>query len=249
MRFKEEATVTLCIIGRKTTVKNGLKCSKKKNMIQVGVIEDEKNILRYLAEFINMQADLVCRALYNDATSFIAAIDQWEDLDVLILDINLPSMLGIDAIAPIKERLPDLEIIMFTIHNDSEKVFKALQMGATGYLLKQTPLVDIASAIREQHAGGASSLSPQVARLIVNHLSGNGSRQRRKDPKTALAKILRPRELEVLELLVEGLSYKMVAAELHVSTGTVAVHVRNIYKALQVNSKAEAIKYYHRILR
>lgn len=218
-------------------------------MIQVGIIEDEKNILRYLAEFINMQSDMECHALYGDAASFIRDTDQLQHLDVLILDINLPSMLGIDAIQPIKKRIPNVEIIMFTIHNDAEKVFKALQMGATGYLLKQTPLVDIVAAIREQHAGGASALSPRVARLIVNHLSAQGGRLRRKDPRTALAKILRPRELEVLELLVEGLSYKMIAAELHISTATIAVHVRNIYKALQVNSKAEAIKYYHRISR
>lgn len=218
-------------------------------MIQVGIIEDEKNILRYLAEFINMQSDMECHATYGDAASFIAATDQWQALDVLILDINLPSMLGIDAIAPIKKRLPHIEIIMFTIHDDAEKVFKALQAGATGYLLKQTALVDIVAAIREQHAGGASALSPRVARMIVNHFSALGGKAFRKDPRATLEKLLRPREVEVLELLVQGLSYKMIAAELHVATATIAVHVRNIYKALQVNSKAQAIKYYHRLSR
>lgn len=212
-------------------------------MIQVGLVEDDEGIRAYLAEYLNMQLETQCTAVFGNVEDFLEVASSLSELDVLLLDINLPRMQGLDAIRPIKSILPQLEIIMLTIHSNSNYVFQALCAGATGYLLKNTSLPDIAQAIITHYAGG-SAMSPTIARLVVNRLNpvveetsmltARGDRL-----------VLTAREMQVLEALAEGLSYKLIADRLKVSPNTLPVHIRNIYRKLHINSKAEAIALFH----
>lgn len=212
-------------------------------MIQVGLVEDDEGIRAYLAEYLNMQPEMQCAAVFGNVEDFLEAAPGLSELQVLLLDINLPRMQGLDAIRPIKSILPQLEIIMLTIHSNSNYVFQALCAGATGYLLKNTSLPDIAQAISTQHAGG-SAMSPTIARLVVNRLNpvveGTSMLTARGDTL-----VLTGREMQVLEALAEGLSYKLIADRLKVSPNTLPVHIRNIYRKLHINSKAEAIALFH----
>jgi DNA-binding NarL/FixJ family response regulator len=212
-------------------------------MIQVGLVEDDNGIRTYLAEYLNMQPTIRCEDVFDNAEDFLAEAQNLQSLDVLLLDINLPRMQGLDAIRPIKNLLPRLEIIMLTIHSNSNYVFQALCSGATGYLLKNTSLPDIAEAIITHHSGG-SAMSPTIARLVVNRLNpvveGSSLLTARGDTL-----VLTGREMQVLEALSEGLSYKLIADRLKVSPNTLPVHIRNIYRKLHINSKAEAIALFH----
>lgn len=218
-------------------------------MIQIGIIEDDDTTRRYISEFLNLQENMACEASWDNAEAFLENIHQYQHLDILLLDINLPKMLGIEAIKPIKDTLPEVEIIMLTIQSNSEMVFNALCSGATGYLLKTTSLGGIVEAIQLHYKGGAA-ITPSIARMVLRSFqnnrresAGNSPQISQIDPKI---QTLTPRELEVLELLVAGKSYKMTAAELNISSQTLPVHVRNIYRKLQVNSKAEAIAIYNK---
>lgn len=213
-------------------------------MIQAAIIEDDKGIRNTIAEYLSYQEAIECTHTYDNVEDFLALHPLVRaPLNVLLLDINLPNMSGLEAIPLIKKANPHLEIIMLTIHSSSEMVFQALCAGATGYLLKTTSLPDIAEAIQSHHAGG-SAMSPSIARLVVSRFS----------PTTQLVPtspadqqlVLTPREMQVLEALVDGLSYKLIAARLQMSVNTLPVHIRSIYKKLQINSKAEAIKMYYK---
>ena len=220
-------------------------------MIKLGIIEDDRGIRNMVCEFLNMQEDMACVVAFDNVEDFLEDIDQYHYLKVLLLDINLPNMLGIDAIKPIKKALPDLEIIMLTIHSSSEMVFQALCAGATGYLLKSTKLPDIAKAVKNHHEGG-SAMSPTIARMVIQHFSPIAkplARTKHKSKKDKNNLLLTPKEMQVLEALADGLSYKLIAARLQMSPNTLPVHIRKIYKKLQINSKAEAIAIYLKQLR
>lgn len=216
-------------------------------MIPVAIIEDDKGIRNTISEFLSIQSTIDCQAAYDNVEDFLSAI-QYTHLRprVLLLDINLPEMSGLEAIPHIKKILPEVEIIMLTIHSSSEMVFQALCAGATGYLLKTTRLPDIAAAIQTHYAGG-SAMSPTIARLVVARFSPTTQLIPSRPQADQL--ILTPREMQVLEALADGLSYKLIAARLRMSINTLPVHIRNIYKKLQINSKAEAIALYFKHFR
>lgn len=205
--------------------------------MNVGIIEDDHGIRATVSEFLNMQDDIACVFESDNVGDFLAKTNELTHLDVLLLDINLPDTLGIEAIVPIKKALPRLEIIMLTIHSSSEMVFKALCAGASGYLLKTTKLPEIAAAV-QAHFNGGSAMSPSIARMVVQRFN----------PTTQLSEHnqlqLTPREMQVIQALADGLSYKLIADRLQMSVKTLPVHIRNIYKKLQINSKAEAIAIY-----
>lgn len=148
------------------------------------------------------------------------------------MDIQLPGMSGIEGVRRIKKFLPDLDIIMLTIHDDDRRVFDSLCAGACGYLVKTTPPVKILEAIKDVHNGGAP-MSASIARLVLQSF--------RKSSDSNLS----PREQEILALLCQGKSYKMIADALHLSKGTVHSHLKKIYKKLEVNSMTEAVAKAH----
>jgi DNA-binding NarL/FixJ family response regulator len=148
--------------------------------------------------------------------------------DVVLMDIQLPGMSGIEGVRRLKKILPDLNVIMLTIHDDDKRVIDSLCAGACGYLVKTTPPAKLLEAISEVHAGG-SPMSANIARMVIQ------SFQRKQSAE------LTAREAEILSQLCSGKSYKMIADSLHISRGTVHSHLKNIYKKLEVNSMSEAV--------
>ena len=153
--------------------------------------------------------------------------------DVVLMDIGLPGMSGIDGIRIIKDQHPDIDIIMLTVYHDSHKIFNSLCAGASGYLLKNTPLEEIKNSIETLHDGGAP-MSPQIARKVIQYFQPGKKLLQKKSPLT-------PKEKEIVVGLVDGLSYKMIADRMDISIETVRYHIKNIYQKLHVHSKAEVI--------
>jgi len=153
--------------------------------------------------------------------------------DVLLLDIQLPGMLGSDGVKVFLEQFPSIQIIMLTVYAEQDKVFESICNGACGYLLKETPPARLLDAIREAHNGG-SPMSPEIARRVVTLFQQTGVPEKFEEHLT-------PQELRLLKLLVDGYSYQKAADHLNVSVNTVRAHIRNIYEKLHVHSKSEAV--------
>lgn len=198
------------------------------NIVRIVLIEDDETIRNGYAYLLNNQEGFKVVKTYSSAESALKNIVD-DDADVFLLDISLMGMSGIDAIDEIKERAPKAFIIMLTVYEDSEMIFKALSKGAAGYLTKNSPTKRTVEAIREVLAGGGP-MSPNVARLVI------GSFQKNKNSP------LSKRETEILEQIATGKSGTKIAKELFIDAETVKSHIKNIYSKLNVNSKADAIK-------
>lgn len=196
-------------------------------MITVSIIEDDADIRESLAVLIDGTPGFSCINTYGSCEE---AIDEiiGDPPDVVLMDIGLPGMSGIEGIRLIKERVDDIDILVLTIHGESNHVFEALCAGACGYLLKDTPPAKLLEAIKEAQEGGAP-MSTKIARLVISSF--------RTEPHAALTQ----RETEVLNELCKGKSYKMIADVLYISEETVRRHLKSIYKKLQVGSKSEAV--------
>lgn len=197
-------------------------------MIHVAIVEDDHDIRNTLALIIDGTPGFSCELHFVDCESAIPAILDYKP-DVVLMDINLPGMTGIQGVSKLKQKMPNLDIIMLTIQEDDHSVFESLCVGATGYLIKNTPPNSLLKAIGEVKAGGAP-MSANIARKVL------GSFKRNVDSP------LTSRETEILKLLCEGLNYRDIAEKLFVSGNTVQTHIKNIYKKMQVNSRAEAVK-------
>ncbi len=195
--------------------------------IRVAIVEDDLEIRTHLAMLLENEPEITCKNLFHTVKTALASLNP-DTVDVILLDISLPGTSGIEGIPLFREKLPDTEIIMLTIHQQDQFVFEALCAGASGFLTKFTPSNRIISAIKEVHNGGAP-MSTKIARMVVS------SFRKRTNPN------LSKREKEVLNELCDGKSYKMVADALNISRDTVRSHIRNIYKKLEVNSKSEAV--------
>jgi len=200
-------------------------------MLDLAIIEDDRFIRESIQEYFNGSENIRCQLALESIEDFWAKMPFKTPIDTLLLDINLPGMSGLDAIRMIKEKLPDLEIIMLTIHDKPDYIFKALCSGAIGYLLKDTPLDKIEEALLTIHRGG-SAMSPSIARKVVEYFS-----PKEKSPDSTLT----TREQQIVEGLVAGLSYKLIADRYSMSIETVRFHIKNIYKKLHVNSKSEVV--------
>lgn len=199
----------------------------------VGIVEDNKKIRDLIQRYLDMQDELKCPVAVDTVEEMIEYLEDHPHPNVILMDIQLPGMSGIKGIGLIKEKYPDIDIIMLTVYHDSHKIFNALRAGASGYLLKHTSLPEIRESILKLIDGGAP-MSPQIARKVINHFQENAPK---KDPDSDLT----PREHDIVNGLVDGLSYKMIADRYDISIDTVRAHIRNIYKKLHVNSKAEVI--------
>jgi DNA-binding NarL/FixJ family response regulator len=200
--------------------------------INVAIIEDRRELREGLAMLINGTEGFVCKAKFGSMEEGLRRLGA-EDPDVVLCDIGLPGMDGIEGIKILKEKFPELLVIMLTIYDDDERIFNALCAGACGYLLKKTPPVRLLDALREAVAGG-SPMSPEVARRVITLF-------REIRPPERADYDLSPHETRLLKMLVEGHNYKTAAAEIGVTVHAVSFHMRNIYEKLQVHSKSEAV--------
>lgn len=199
----------------------------------VAIIEDLKDIALSLQSFFNSEDDMQCNNVYHNAEDAILFIPQSE-VNIVLVDIGLPRASGIEAIQQIKAKCPNMLFCMFTVYEDDEKIFRSLQAGAKGYILKGSSKDKIVIAIREMAEGG-SPMSPTIARKIIDSFKDFKLQQVQKElPLTC-------REIELLHLLAKGMLYKEIANQLHITVGTVKQHIHKIYDKLQVNNKTEAI--------
>jgi DNA-binding NarL/FixJ family response regulator len=201
-------------------------------IIKVAIVEDRREIRDGLAMLIGGTEGFQCTGAYRSMEDALARIGS-ELPNVALCDIGLPGMSGIEGIRILKERYPDLLLLMLTVYDDDERIFDALCAGASGYLLKKTAPVRLLEGLRDSVSGG-SPMSPEVARRVIVLF-------RDIRPPDRSDYELTPHELRLLKLLVEGHNYKTAAAELKVSINTISFHMKHIYEKLQVHSKSEAV--------
>lgn len=203
-------------------------------MIKVAITEDNNTIREGLAALINGTPGYSCVGAYADCESFLSKLPSL-DVDVVLMDIGLPGMSGIEGIARAKKIKPDLNILMLTVYEDSQSVFKALCAGACGYLVKKTPPSKLLDAIKDASEGGAP-MSSLIARQVITVFQQ--TQNVNTDEKEAE---LSSREREVLLSLADGNNYQEIADGLFISVDTVRHHIKNIYKKLHVHSQSEAV--------
>jgi len=199
--------------------------------IKICIVEDLKEVRDGITSLLTFDERFEVLATFPDAEKAVEDLPAWQP-DIVIMDINLPGMNGIECIKKVKPQCPQSQFIMFTIYEDDEKVFEALNAGASGYLLKKAPLGKISESLVELYAGG-SPMSTQIARKVINRL--------RNSETNGNIDILSPRENEVLQYLAKGLLYKEIAEKLSISTGTVRQHIHKIYEKLHVENRTEAL--------
>ena len=202
------------------------------SLVKVIIIEDLRDVREGLAVLINGSAGFRCTASFRTMEDALRSING-NLPDVVLTDIGLPGMSGVDGIRILKERHPELPMIALTVYDDDERIFDALCAGASGYLLKNTPPARLLESLKEVSAGGAP-MSPEVARRVIKLF------REFRPPDRSLSHLTQ-QETELLKLIVDGHSYKTAAAKLEISTSTVSFHLQNIYNKLQVHSKTEAV--------
>jgi len=207
------------------------------DQITIAVIEDIPDIAFELQNLFNRQPDMNCHRVYHTAEDAITFLPV-SPPSIVITDIGLPGLTGIEAIVSLREQMPKTQFCMFTVFEDDDKIFKSLKAGAKGYILKNSAPEKIISAAKELHAGG-SPMSPSIARKVINHFSVSLPND---PPKSHLP--LTEREYSIVELLSQGLLYKEIAVQLGITIGTVKQHIHKIYHKLQVNNRTEAINRY-----
>ena len=199
--------------------------------IKICIVEDLKEVREGMVSLLSLDERFEVLAAFTNAEVAEEELPAWQP-DIVIMDINLPGMSGIECIKKVKSLCQSTQFIMFTIYENDEKVFDALSAGASGYLLKRTALARIVEALIELHEGGAP-MSTQIARKVINRLRVNEAHDD--------LQLLSGRENEVLQLLSKGLLYKEIAEKLGISVGTIRQHIHKIYEKLHVQNRTEAI--------
>ena len=200
--------------------------------IAVSIVEDDPQVRSSLAKLIDGSPGYRCVSRHGSAEDALLEIPKVKP-EVVLMDINLPGLNGVECVRRLKPQLPGAQMIMLTVYQNTEHIFNALAAGATGYMLKQTPPAELLQAIKEVHGGG-SPMSSHIARKIVQSFQHTAT-------ASAEAESLSPREAEVLELLAKGFLYKEIAEQMKVSYATVHTHIRHIYEKLHVRSRTEAV--------
>lgn len=207
-------------------------------MISVSIVDDEKKLCKSIATFLNGSAGFRCVSIYGSAELALQHLPA-DKPDVVLMDINMAGMDGIECVRRLKTSTPQLQILMLTVYEDTEQIFKALAAGATGYLLKRLDPEDLLQAIRDVHAGG-SPMSNSIARKVVASFQ-EANQTGEKD------NLLSPREEAVLDCLAQGLAYKQIGDRLGISINTIRTHLRHIYEKLHVQSRTQAVAKYLRL--
>ena len=201
--------------------------------IKVAIFEDNKSLLESLKQLINSADGMICTGAFADANKLVHNI-QLANPDVVMMDINMPGISGIEAVKMIKEKFPHVHILMQTVFDDNDKIFAAICAGASGYMLKKTTPQKMLEAIQETYQGGAP-MTPSVAVKVLQMFRLQTGVEKNEFID------LSEREKEILGLLVKGKSYKAIASACFISIDTVSTHVRHIYEKLHVHSKSEAV--------
>ncbi len=205
-------------------------------MTRVAIVEDNKVIRESLAEFVQADPECQCVCVCETGEEALKVVPKHHP-DIVLMDIQLPGISGIECTAQLKQLLPAVQIIMVTVYEDTDRIFRALRAGACGYLLKRCSPEEVVDAVREVRQGGAP-MSREIARKVIFSFQ---------EPVASAAEVeeLSPRETEILELLAQGFANKEIAERLGVSDGTVRWHLRHIYHKLHVRSRTEAALKFH----
>lgn len=203
-------------------------------VIVVAIVDDDVEIRDGLQWILKNSDGFICSGVYKNYHEAVAGLEKHTP-DVVLMDIGLPGKSGIECVQELKVQFPEVQFIMQTVYADDEKIFESLRAGAVGYLLKKTPTTKVLQSISDAYNGGAP-MSGEIARKVLHYFQTPKK-------KNILNEIsgLSEREIEVLKLLTEGHSYKIIADKLFVSVHTVRFHLHNIYEKLHVNSRAEAV--------
>ena len=203
------------------------------NNITVSIVEDLDDIREALRVLINGSDGFECVHVYADAEEALEQMSS-NDIDVVLMDIGLPGMNGIECMKRLKPDMPEAQFMMCTVYDDDDHIFNALRSGASGYILKRTSPAQILEDIRDLYQGG-SPMSSEIARRVVHSMQQNGRRN------AETLEVLTNRESEILDYLAKGFLYKEIAAELFISKETVKKHIHNIYDKLHVQNRTEAL--------
>jgi DNA-binding NarL/FixJ family response regulator len=201
-------------------------------MIRVAIVEDNQVLRKSMEQLFEETADIRCVASIKNLLNVVSVFQKAQP-DIVLMDIGLPDISGIEGVRTLKNNFDNMQILMFTVFDDDDKIFEAIREGASGYLLKKTRPQEIIEAIRELQQGG-SPMSPSVARKVV-HFFQSGSPLKEDDYQ------LTTREKEILFALVDGLSYKKIADKYYLSVHTIRKHISSIYEKLHVHSKSQAV--------
>lgn len=197
----------------------------------MGIVEDDKAVREGLAQLIGGTPGFECAVAFRSVEEALA--NKAAPPDVMLLDIHLPGMPGTQGVRVLRERHPELQILMLTVDTDEDRIFEAIRNGACGYLLKKTPPAQLLEALRQVQDGGAP-MSPEIARKVIEVF------QKARPPEKAEYN-LAPQEVRLLGLLAQGYSYQGIANQIHVSINTVRNYIRSIYDKLHVHSRSEAV--------
>ena len=200
--------------------------------ISVSIVEDSDQVRTTLARLINRAEGFTCVSQFPSAETALEGLPR-ERPDVVLMDINLPGMNGVECVRRLKQIAPQTQVMMLTVYEDTENIFNALAAGASGYLLKRTSTQELLAAIREVQRGG-SPMTTHIARKVVQSFQRAGASQQATEN-------LSPREQEVLDFLAKGFLYKEIADNLGISYETVHTYIRRIYEKLQVRTRTEAV--------
>jgi len=203
--------------------------------IKVSIIEDDPGTRDSLIKVLQNATGLTCLHGYPDGETALKGLPGAVP-DVVLMDIRLPGMSGIECVAKLKEKLPQVDVLMLTTYEETDLIFESLRAGATGYLLKNMPPAELVNAVFQARTGG-SPLSMRIARKIVGHF------QQIKQAKAG-TEALTKREQEILSLLAKGFLYKEIADQLKISINTVRVHIQKVYEKLHVHSRSQAIMWF-----
>ena len=200
--------------------------------ITVSIVEDSDKFRGTLARVLNRAEGFACVSHYANAEEALKGLPK-DKPEVVLMDINLPGMNGVECVRQLKQLLPDVQVMMLTVYEDTDNIFNALAAGAAGYMLKRTPQAQLLEAIREVHRGG-SPMTTHIARKVILSFQQAA-------PSSQPTENLSPREQEVLDCLAQGFLYKEIAEKLNISYETVHTYIRRIYEKLQVRTRTEAV--------
>lgn len=204
-------------------------------MTKVAIVEDNKTTREALETIVNMSPDFRCICTCPTAEEALRVLPEKKP-ELVLMDIQLPNMSGVECVAKLKELLPNIHAIMVTVYEDPDRIFRALRAGASGYLLKRAEPEEVLSAMREVQQGGGA-MSGEIARKVIGYF-------REQAKATAEVDELTAREREVLELVVHGMSNKEICERLNVTLAAVRFHLKHIYQKLHVHSRTEAVLKY-----
>ncbi len=207
-------------------------------MIRLGIAEDSPSILKILSEKLSSISEVHLKIKATNGRELIEKLQQDSNVDLIFMDIEMPEVNGIEATYQIKQRWPQIKVVMLTVFDSDDKIFNSIRAGADGYLLKEAENQDLEKAIRDTLEGGAA-MTPSIALKTLRLLRNPQLPENLAEPEEVR---LSKREIEILEQLSKGLKYKMIADNLFLSIGTVKKHVDNVYAKLQAHNKLEAIQ-------